>query len=54
MMNTTAHPTPLDAQVTPRTIEAYRLWNGKVLLTGEQARERAREFERKYVIRRKP
>lgn len=49
-----AHPTPLDAQVTPQTLQAFALFGGRVVLTGEQAREKAKDFDRKYVIRRKP
>ena len=48
-----SHPTPLDAQVTPQTMAAFALFNGRVVLTGDEARQKARDFDRKYVIRRK-
>jgi hypothetical protein len=50
----TQHPTPLDAQVTPQTMAAFAIFNGRVVLTGDEARQKARDFDRKYVIRRKP
>ena len=46
------HPTTIDAEITPKTMEALRLYSGKVIMPRDQAVAAAQSFAEKNVIKR--